>query len=388
MRANSFLNFILCFLVLGCAIGTSCKKSKTRPTVDHPLTFAAIYEAFWNGMARNYLFWDVDTLKHEDYLKYKSLFSDLDIDNDLHVRKSVRYFRNLSAHLTDGHFNIQFLHPAVRDSLIYPILARKSRLPAFHNPYSYFDVVTEYLDSNYVIGVNNNISHQGVPIIALAGTIDSDVLYFRCNSFYVYQSVVSSSFNGIQPVIELFQQLLDSSKSWKGIVIDVRSNTGGDLADLNFLIGRLIDKPLQFGFTRYRVGVMSGNYTPLLKAFVQPFAKPGKVSEPVVVLADRVSASLSEHVVMAICSLPNGVFIGDTTWGATGVMTANEIYNSGSFQVDSFLSVNMSSCQFYYVENESYEGIGFPPDIYIPFDIGELRKGNDPVLERAIKFLE
>lgn len=168
----------------------------------------------------------------------------------------------------------------------------------------------------------------------------------------------------------------------------MRGNPGGELTDLNFLIGRFINAPLHFGYTRYKGGNGRLDYTPWIDAYVNPLAGNSQLKIPIVVLADNFSASLSEIIVMAIQSMSNGTFIGEHTWGATGQLTENEIYNDGSFALPGFMSVNISSSEFMYLDNKIYEGIGFPPDVSVPFNITALNAGDDPQLDSAINHVQ
>jgi C-terminal processing protease CtpA/Prc len=109
---------------------------------------------------------------------------------------------------------------------------------------------------------------------------------------------------------------------------------------------------------------------------------------PIFALADCNTASLAEAVTMVIHALPNGKTIGETTWGATGPITSNFLYNDGQFNVSNFLSVFTSSVEFKFIDGKIYEGIGFPPDLPVPFDSNNLTIGRDLQLEKAINLIQ
>ncbi len=90
---------------------------------------------------------------------------------------------------------------------------------------------------------------------------------------------------------------------------------------------------------------------------------------------------------MAIHTLPTGKFIGETTWGATGGITDNVIYNDGQFEIPGMLSVYMASSEFKYLDGKNYEGSGFSPDIVVPFDLSALKAKTDPPLQKAIYYI-
>lgn len=380
----------LLFLLFSILISVSCKKNVAHTGIKNPANFSEVFEHFWNAMNRNYVYWDMDTVNwNAAYNQYKSYFDNLDINNPNDVRKSVACFKQMTAGLIDGHYSIKFLNPAIADSSFYPSLERKQKTGRFHYPYSYFTVDTHYLDKNFILGFNNNFSTGGVPLTALAGTINQSILYFSCNRFDLLKSYVSPVPNDIQPVLQYFlNKVKNSSVDTKGIIIDVRSNQGGDLSDLNFILGNFVDKPLHFGYTRSKSGNGRLDYTPWIKAYINPEPGAKRVTVPVIVLADNISASLSEAAVMAIHSLPNGIFVGETTWGATGALTDEVVYNAGSFTIDNFLSVQTSSLQFKYLDGKNYEGKGFPPDVLVPFDLTALQRDVDPQLEKAISLIQ
>ena len=209
-----------------------------------------------------------------------------------------------------------------------------------------------------------------------------------CSNFSLAKSFYSTNRNSTQGTLQhFFDKLADLPDNIKGIIVDVRGNQGGYLSDLNFLVGHFIDKPLHFGYTQSKSGSGRLDYIPWIKAFVNPATNSKAIKIPVIVLADMSSASLSEAVVMAIKALPNGTFIGETTGGATGPISANEVYNDGQFEVTNFLNVQTSSSKFKYLDGKIYEGVGFSPDIPVSFNLSAIGSGKDTQLERAISII-
>jgi C-terminal processing protease CtpA/Prc len=174
----------------------------------------------------------------------------------------------------------------------------------------------------------------------------------------------------------------------KGLIIDLRSNGGGDVVDLNFLFGKLIDKPLKIGSLKYKNGNGRFDYTPWVDATIYP--QPGfkKFSLPIIVLVDAYSASLSEAFAMAAHLLPNGIILGERTWGATGPIADKSVYNYGGFKIGGGLNVTMAEGEFKYTDNKIYENVGFTPDIISVFDLIAYRSGHDLQLETAVSLLK
>lgn len=388
---NILLKYWLSIILLCLFICFSCKKV-VFPINNHiPQNFNDVFEQFWNKMNVNYVYWDVDTTNwNAMYLKYKPLFAKLDLNNTADIKKSVAYFKTMTKTIIDGHYYISFTKNAVIDSFVYPAYDKKMNMSGFHSPYAFYKVDTGYLDVNYQLGTDQTYSYGGQPLTVLYGTIQHNILFFSCNYFSLSKAYYSTTANKIQPVLNSFFNELNSfNTNIKGLIIDVRSNYGGDLNDLHFLIGRLIDKPLLFGYTQYKIGNGKFDYSSWLAAYIHPQKNAKHLNIPVIVLADNVSASLAEATVMAIKAMPNSIFVGETTFGATGpIISDNNLYNDGSFIVPNFMSVQTSSSKFKYIDGKIYEGKGLSPDFFVPFNLSALQNATDPQLEKAIHLLK
>lgn len=384
MNTKSAITLISLFLLSL----SSCKKTILLPDLsENPKKFSQIFDIFWNKMNINYVYWDVDTTNwNYIYNKYKPIFAQLNIHNNNDVNKSVLYFREMTSGLIDSHYNLYFEHSSIADLNIYPALDRKLLQPNFHSPFLYTNIDSNYFDKGFVTG--NYFSYSQQSVFSLSATIKNKILYFYCNHFALEEAYNQDRNNGTQKTLNFFfNQLQNTSLNIKGIIIDVRNNNGGNINDLNFLIGSLINKPLIFGYTHYKSGNNRLSYTPWVEAIIQPQLQKRTINFPIIALADNYSVSLAEAVTMAISALPNGIFIGENTWGATGPITDNTVYNDGPFNIPNFLSVFTSSGAFKYINNKRYEGIGFPPDIYIPFNYNSLQNGRDLQLEKAISLI-
>jgi len=173
---------------------------------------------------------------------------------------------------------------------------------------------------------------------------------------------------------------------------------------LNFLVGSLISSPLSIGYTRSKSGNGRLDYTPWAPAMVTPKAGATAFTKPIVVLADGESVSMAELTTMALKQLPNTKVVGDTTWGATGPLTDNSVFNAGSFSFGKVYSnietgastyygnTYTSSVMFKYMDGKIYEGKGFPPDYTIKPTLQQVLVSNttvdDPQLDKAISLLQ
>ncbi len=397
MRIYYLLRILAVFLAAGC-LGISCKKNIAGITLPnhYPGTdFNQVFEAFWGGVNNNYVFWSVDTTDWDNmYLVYKPMFGQLDIHNSVDVRRSFQYFSAMTQGFTDSHFQISFFNPTDSDTVVYPAAARKKYIaPAL--PFTYFSQVIPkryfgtyyWADSSFAdtVAGKPHIQHMGL----VTALINSHILYLHLSGFYLKHVIQQLGYtilaNGWN---DFLTALRDPTVGTRGLIIDMRSNNGGLLEDLNFITGQMITQPLHFGSTREKSGNGRLDYTPWADAIVTPQTGSVAPKSPIVVLTDQHSVSMAELTTMALKTLPNTYVIGDTTWGANGPLNPNiALYGGGQFPFANFGYVYTSSAMFEYKDGKIYEGKGFPPDLYIPYNKDSVAAGLDPQLDAAIKYL-
>lgn len=370
-------------------VTVSCRED--FPNVDSPenslgYNYRQVFEAYWNGMNTNYVFWDIDPTDWDAmYRQYKPLFAKLDVNNPQDENVAHTYFREMTARLVDSHYTLVFEDTSL--SSINPSSDRRKKEPDYHDPIdaNHFSVtVPTYYLQEALIG--SATSSEGTTT-AISGRIENNILYFYCSSFFlsIYYNQVRN--NGVKLVLQDFFNRLGAMSNIEGVVIDVRGNGGGDLDDLNFLIGRMIDKPLNFGYTRSKRGNGRLDYGPWIPAFVTPQNGSRSIISPIVVLADLHSVSMAEITTMAVGVLPNGYFVGERTWGAHGPLTDNEVFDGGQFSSPFFTLVYTSSLMFKDYHGVIHEGVGLMPDIEVKYNKEALSENRDPQLERALQLI-
>ncbi len=383
MNRRTYLLLSVALLVLFISSCTKDIENVNRPENYYPGTFSDVFESFWTGMNNNYVFWDIDTTDWDAmYRRYQPVFAKMNINDTNDIKKSVSYFRLMTQGLVDSHYHLSFTRPSIADSTIDPSYDRKKN--TIHPFVFYPRYAIRYLNNDAVYGYDSSTDPSNQHF-AMAGTYNNEVLYFYCDEFELKSSYESSVDNDVKKALNYFFARLANPEGLKGVIIDVRGNGGGNVTDLNFLLGRMISSPLTFGYTRYKSGNGRLDYTPWAPAIVTPQTGAQSLNIPVVALADAWSASLAELTTMAIHTLPNGKFVGETTWGANGPLaSSNQSFNGGQFFASDFLYAYTSSSEFKYLDGNIYEGKGFPPDIAVPFDEASLRQGRDPALEAAL----
>ena len=416
---TKYCNFRFCktFLVfiLFIASFSSCKKEVA--TVNQPGStlsgnFDQVFNDFWNSMNNNYVFWSIDTTNWDNMYKiYNPLFAKLNLYDSSDETTAKKYFKNMVDGLVDSHYTLfpdgDFIQPAHDRKLKNPefienLFNTAPYLPSADGKFYYTNLIdTLYLDSlSKHIAIDTVASNANFMIVS--GTINKgQVLYLSFSSFNLV-SEYQGGYPKVKTVLDYFFSQLKNT-SIKGLIIDVRGNGGGDIQDLNFLVGSLISSPLHIGFTRSKNGNGRLDYTPWADAVITPTAGAVAFTKPIVVLADGESVSLSEITAMSLKTLPNTTFVGDTTWGANGPLTENAVFNAGSFNfgklgtdigsgnVSYYGNAYTSSTMFKYINNKIYEGKGFPPDFDIKVKLSDIFLPNnyvdDPQLDKAVTII-
>jgi tricorn protease len=147
-----------------------------------------------------------------------------------------------------------------------------------------------------------------------------------------------------------------------GLVIDVRSNGGGNVSQM--LIERLSREPLSLGYSRTRENVSTYPY----QAFNGHMAA----------ILDENSASDGDIFPWQFRNAGLGPLIGQRSWGGVvGITSHGPVIDGGS--------VNVPEFGFLDVDGEwAIEGKGVVPDIRVENDPASVIAGEDPQLERAI----
>jgi len=403
--------FLMYVVAGGMIVGLySCKKDipKRELLSNYEVNdFSELFKVFWEGMNSNYLFWDKDTVNWDNmYRVYKPKFDSLNLRpySDTTMNICFQYMVDMTKDLKDGQYALQLLNGGdfrFEDSLyksyitFIPKLFRAEKIrPAL--PDTLFDYIIQY---NYLkdfdYGINRNYyTNQIFQIIT--GRITKgvkDILYTSVNLFAMKEAYdAPNPSRPPRPVIKNFFTNIHRSNC-DGVIIDLRNNRGGNLEDVNFLVGQFTSKPVLFGYARYKSGVGRLDYTPPLALNITPQTGATDFKKPIVILTDIFSAALSETVIQAFRGLPDVkvMIIGERTYGTSGMFTGNDIStNGGTFGMGSFGAVRISNTAIQ-DKDHKFNFSGISPDIEIKYNaasIQEMRRtGIDIQLEKAIQYL-
>ena len=162
-------------------------------------------------------------------------------------------------------------------------------------------------------------------------------------------------------VRELIAELV--GKGVDGIVIDLRGNGGGSLAEATALTGLFID-----------IGPVVQVKDAFGKVEVERDPEPGVAYEgPLAVLVDRDSASASEIFAGAIQDYGRGLVIGEPTFGKGTVQTLVDLNRYVPGDANDLGRLRLTMAEFFRISGGSTQLKGVEPDIRFPSadDIGD-----------------
>lgn len=253
--------------------------------------------------------------------------------------------------LNDGHVNLYAGFDVSRaDSLYYRFYAQGG-----------IDVNTMVL--NYL-----GIGYHSTGGMAHTALCDNRVIYIYYGSF---SNTVSPS---------LLRRIIRSYPEAQGMVLDMRGNGGGSLANVINILRLMPSYGQRLYSSQIKSGPMHDDFTPWVDTYAPDCSGDTELfTRPVVVLVDR--GCFSATSVFAICTqaYDNMVLMGDTTSGGLGLPTSGYLPNGWRYR----MPVTRTKA----LDGNNYEN-GVPPDIPLPFDRQRAQTlGRDNVIDSACSYI-
>lgn len=403
--------YLLALLLFMAAALPSCRKEAPElinPNETRLTTYPSqMFTTFWHGMNYSYGFWDLDPTDWDRvYDEYLPRFEEMDeafegIDNPdsdegaEFFAEMEELFTEVCRNLIDHHLSITFYKGTEYKFSIYP-----GYIDAESRDYTHDRMVNEYLmgpiNAN---GEAGRIKDLKLGIYDVEGDDDNmtvisyridDVAYIFFTGFRFYGVLNKDPEGSVAQALRNYQRMILDEPDIKGVIIDVRENGGGYLADMKHIVGPMIDSDLLVGYTRTKEGLGRFDYGPWVPCIISPAEEHRKVEVPVVVLANLYSVSMSEMTCMTVRQLPNGCIVGERTFGGTGPLTGDFPPSYSGAWETSLISVYGSTCVMKDAQGEIHEGIGIVPDIEVlqtPKVEEAMRNGVDMQLERALEYI-
>lgn len=271
--------------------------------------------------------------------------------------------------------------------------------------YSFLEVPGfDYIDPAFAAKCGINVKYA---------LLKGNIAYFYLSSFnmtaFLDDNASQSTLNMSNPATQQHvQQMRQVWRSWfddvqqlhkngtlGGVIIDLRGNTGGNMDDSQYIVGSLVPSGgIFFGYQRYKRGTGRYEYSPLMPAIVSSLSEAHEtITEPIVVMTNAQSVSMSETSTLCVKTLPNGTQIGNRSFGAICALTGNETnsYNyAGFFGVEGVTPVfgHVPSMASFTIDKKLIEAEGITPDIQVDLDLTQFAAtGKDTQLDRALQFI-
>ena len=199
------------------------------------------------------------------------------------------------------------------------------------------------------------------------GSLNNNIGYIKVNTFS--GSLPSSNYLEIDTILNEFENKV-------GIIIDVRSNGGGNSNNADTLISRFNDEPRLAFRARRREPSSRDSFGPWFEKLTDVHSG-NRFLKPVAVLTNRRSFSSTEWFVSGMRTIPHVTIVGDTTGGGSGNPVFAPLPNGWSMRV--------SNTQKELPEGRDYQYEGIYPDIPVWVTTENSLAGIDTILERAIE---
>ena len=158
------------------------------------------------------------------------------------------------------------------------------------------------------------------------------------------------------------------AEGMKGLIIDLRSNPGGNLSTVCDIARMILPKGL-IVYTEDKYGKRE-EYT---------CKGDNKIDVPLVVLTNGYSASASEILAGAVKDYNIGTLVGTTTFGK-GIVQKVINLSDGS-------AIKLTVSSYFTPNGNNIHGIGVEPDVEVAFDAELYKSGTDNQLEKAKEVL-
>ncbi|MGH8398025.1 MAG: S41 family peptidase [Gammaproteobacteria bacterium] len=176
-----------------------------------------------------------------------------------------------------------------------------------------------------------------------------------------------------------FDTVLTRFTSSRGLILDVRMNEGGDEAMAYKLAAHFTDTPKLTEYYRYRNGPLPDDLGSPRPKYLNP-SLGFHYTGPVMLLIGSDSFSSTENFIAAMQTLPNVTTIGETTGGASGCPETYKLAKGWQYSVP--VCYDMTS------DHKVIEWNGIQPKITVTTTPADFRRGQDPVLGRALELLQ
>ena len=299
------------------------------------------FESLWTILDENYCFFEFKDIDWDDiHDQYQVLISDTMTQYSL-----FDTLGDMLAELKDGHTN----------------------LVSSFNTSRYWDWYLDYAD-NFSEEIQENYLGRDYSI---AGGLSYTTLSDGQVGYIYYDSFSSSAGDG--SLSHIFYQFTDC----KGIIFDVRNNSGGLLSNVDKIASRFLSEETLVGYIQYKTGKGHSDFSDPYPIYLSP-SEYSRWLRPVVVLTNRYCYSAANNFVQKMRTLPHVTTMGDRTGGGSGLPYTSELPNGWSIRFSASPLLD---------ENQEHTEFGIDPDISVSMTEEDEAGGKDTIIETAISYI-
>lgn len=302
------------------------------------------FEALWHTIDEQYCFLDYKAQEYgldwdEVHERYSRDIVDNMTDKDL-----FNVFDRMLAELRDGHVNLYTGFDVARYWDWYE-----------DYPKNFSDSIQRiYLGKDYHIA--SGLKYK---------VLDDNIGYIYYESF--------SDAVGNGNLSDMLQELAIC----KGLIIDVRNNSGGQLTNADRIAARFTNKKVLTGYICHKTGPGHSDFSEPYPVYLEPSGSV-RWQKPICVLTNRSSYSATNDFVNTMKQLENITIVGDRTGGGSGLPFSSELPNGWSIR---FSASPMYDPQMNHLE------FGIDPDVQVDMSADDMRRGKDTIIETARRIL-
>lgn len=294
------------------------------------------FEALWKIMDQHYCFFSEKNIDWDNvYQRYSR-----QIDQNMTESQLFEVLCNMLGELRDGHVNLYSTFDVGRN------WSWREDYPS-----NYSDTLSrQYLGTDYRIA--SGIYYR---------ILDDNIGYMRCATFA----------NGFGE--GNLDDIMNYFLTCRGLIIDIRSNSGGLISAAEQLAARFTDEDILVGYVQHKTGQGHNDFSAMQEQRLRP-SQGIRWHKPVAVLTNRTVFSAANEFVKYMRCCPRVITVGDNTGGGAGMPFSSELPCGWS--------VRFSACPIYDRNQQSTE-YGIAPDYKASITDTDMQRGVDTIIETA-----
>ena len=339
---RKFCNRYTTLALAGCFIFamffSSCEKALD---LKEPATDAiSVFNDVWTTLDEQYVFFNFKNIDWDSvYTVYRP-----QVTQNMSSDALFAVLDNMMQTLRDGHVVIFTPEKSSAYGGFYQLYLKN---------FNYENIVSNYLYNDY---------QTAGPIVY---KITDDIGYLYYSSFE--NDVTDAEIDSVMSFM----------KDTKGLIIDVRNNSGGNTENADKLYERFISARTLVKYEQKKNGREHNDFFSPTAFYLSQ--QGVYYNKPICLLTNRSCFSACNDFVMYMTQLPNVTQIGDNTGGGGGIPVSYLLANGWRIQ---YTATATLTPQKDYIEN------GIVPDIHIDITPVEESNGKDPILDEAIQTLQ